>query len=339
MLDAEGKVIDHSEILTTKDALNNLLDNYNDHDVHYAFEAGNMAYFVHDIVEKRENTARIHVVHPKKFKIISESKHKNDRQDSKKLAMALLKDYLPYPVYIKSVHSRELRLLLNIRKRKVGSRTRIILQTKSIIRSMGMQTKTASLRSERGFQRILDALTPERNEYAIIKLLKDDFSREHREIQDIEESIQLKIKQSFSREYELLTSIPGIGFITAATILSVVDTIDRFDNAGQFSAYCGLVPSERSSGDRIIHGKITKEGTKDTRTLLIQAAWVAMGYHKKDDARMKSLYKKFTRISVKEKNAQKAIVAVARHLSRIIFGVLKHNCVYLPEITQGIKSV
>src|SRR3989339_1849746 len=80
---------------------------------------------------------------------------------------------------------------------------------------------------------------------------------------------------------------------------------------------------EKTSGNKIIHGRITKEGPKNLRTVYIQAAWsIIRSRYKKEDPRLNRLRKKFYRISVKEKNAQRAVVAVARHLSRITFGVL-----------------
>ena len=131
-LDAQGQSKQSIEIKTDRLAIERLLANYQGYKVAYAFEAGNMANYFHRIVEGRKNTHKIHVVHPHKFKVITESKRKNDKEDSLKLARALLKDYLPTPVYIKSEVCRQIKFLLNLRRRMIGTRTKIILQAKGL---------------------------------------------------------------------------------------------------------------------------------------------------------------------------------------------------------------
>ena len=83
----------------------------------------------------------------------------------------------------------------------------------------------------------------------------------------------------------------------------MIDDVKRFNTAGEYSSYCGLVPSEHSSGNKIIHGRITKEGPTNLRTLYIQAAWAIMRRRiNQNDPRLNKLRKKFYRISIKEKN-------------------------------------
>jgi len=300
----------------------------------YAFEAGNMTRYMYSIIDKKRNTKSIHIVHPLKFKIITESKRKNDKEDSKKLALGLLKETLPLPVHLKSEPSRQLQILLNIRKRIVTTKTKIILQTKSMLRSRGIHCK--SIVSPKSFQEHIDRLLENGFDKEVLFSLKQEFVEEHEKLKNMDDKIKLMINldEKMREKYELLLSIPGIGPVTASRCLSVIDNIDRFEKAGQLSAYFGLIPSEHSSGDKIVHGKITKEGVKEIRYLLIQAAWSLIRGHTTDE-RISQLKKKFFRISIKEKNSQKAIVAIARQLSRIIFGVLKHRKPYSGNIEKA----
>ena len=239
--EATGKEF-YRVVPTNRAQISKMLDDLQDHRIQYAFETGTMARFLYGILSRRSNTARIHVVHPKKFKVIVESKHKNDKIDSKKLAEGLSKDYLPMPVYMKSERCRRLQMLLNLRRSRVKNK------------------------------------------------------------------------------------------VTAASLLAKIDIIDRFKNADALSSYLGLVPSEHSSGQKISHGKITKEGNTETRWLLIQSAWTLIRLKKEDDFRGSALRKKFYRIAMKEKNTQKAIVAIARHMTRIVYGVMKSKTPYSGEI-------
>lgn len=332
-VDEQGNVKEQVETNTKKKDIEELLQRCQGFRVNYAFEAGGMARYFYKLVKGMENTEKIHVVHPYKFKIITESKNKNDKADSKKLARALQKDYLPYPVHIKSDRSRHLQVYLGLRKRRVTTRSKIINQAKSIIRGLGIKTSTKSLKSNQGFTRAVELLKEDNFEQEIMKSLQMEFCAESGKIEEVEAKIQFLIKKEFNRDYELLETIPGIGPVGAATILSVIDDIKRFKTAREYSSYCGLVPSEHSSGDKIVHGRITKEGPTNLRTLYIQAAWsLIRSRSRREDPRLSKLKRKYYRISVRGKNAQRAVVAVARHLSRISFGVLKHQEEYCGEI-------
>lgn len=336
-LEENGKTRQAIEIRTDKEAIGKLLGNYRDYKIAYAFEAGNMAYYFHRLIYNRENTAKIHVVNPYKFKVITESKHKNDKEDSLNLAKGLLKDYLPRPVHIKSEVCRQLKLLLNLRRRMIGTRTKIILQVKSILRSLGVKASQQSLTGKRGFERVIRSLGDEPFHKMTIEALAAECLGENTKINQIEDQIEELIERDFKQEYEWLDSIPGISFVTAATILSIVDDVDRFEKAGQFSSYCGLIPSERSSGEKVVRGRITKEGIKELRGLFIQSAWTVIRW-KKPDERVSRLRKKYYRISFKQKNSQKAVTAIARHLSRIVFGVLKNKTCYCGNIVDKAKA-
>lgn len=69
-----------------------------------------------------------------------------------------------------------------------------------------------------------------------------------------------------------LQSMRGIGLVTAATIAAEVGDVRRFTTAPQFMAYCGLVPSEYSSGASTHRGRITKTGNSNLRHVLGEAA-------------------------------------------------------------------
>lgn len=337
-LDETGETKQSVEIKTDRLEIEKLLNSYKTSNMAYAFEAGNMATYFHRIVSQLSNTRKTHVVHPYKFKVISESKHKNDKEDSLKLAKGLLKDYLPAPVYIKSEVCRQIKFLLNIRRRMVGTRAKLILQAKSVLRGLGIKESQRSLTTARSFTRIVSALANEPFYQQMMGTLGAECLQETQKIEDMERQIKALINQSFKREYELLNSIPGISFVTAATIISVVDEIRRFERAGQFSSYCGLVPSEHSSGTKIRHGRITKEGVKELRWLLTQSAWVIVRFKKGRDARLDKMKRKFYRMSCKQKSTAKAVCAIARHLSRIVFGVLKNNTPYCGDLANKAKA-
>jgi len=72
---------------------------------------------------------------------------------------------------------------------------------------------------------------------------------------------------------EALCCFRGIQTLTAMTILTEIGDIRRFAAPRQLMAYCGLIPSERSSGDVQRRGPITKSGNTHLRRVLVESAW------------------------------------------------------------------
>lgn len=68
-------------------------------------------------------------------------------------------------------------------------------------------------------------------------------------------------------------ALRGVALVTASTLTSEIASISRFASPTTFMSYCGLVPSESSSGERRWQGKITKAGNAHLRRVLVEAAW------------------------------------------------------------------
>lgn len=65
----------------------------------------------------------------------------------------------------------------------------------------------------------------------------------------------------------------GVGFLAAVIFVAEVGDVRRFATPGELMAYLGLVPCERSTGDRVRRGGITKAGNRRARWVLIEGAW------------------------------------------------------------------
>jgi len=72
---------------------------------------------------------------------------------------------------------------------------------------------------------------------------------------------------------EALQAMRGVSFITAVTFVAEVGDLRRFEHPRQLMSYLGLVPSERSTGDTIRRGSITKAGNRRARRVLVEGAW------------------------------------------------------------------
>ena len=72
---------------------------------------------------------------------------------------------------------------------------------------------------------------------------------------------------------EAYQAMRGVAFLTAVTFVAEVGDVRRFEKPRQLMAYLGLVPSERSTGERVRRGSITKAGNARARRVLIEGAW------------------------------------------------------------------
>jgi transposase len=74
-------------------------------------------------------------------------------------------------------------------------------------------------------------------------------------------------------QVEALCCLRGVKTLTAMTLISEIDDIRRFRSPRALMAYLGLVPKEKSSGEKERKGSITKAGNSHARRVLVEAAW------------------------------------------------------------------
>jgi transposase len=72
---------------------------------------------------------------------------------------------------------------------------------------------------------------------------------------------------------EALQALRGVSLIIAVTFVTEIGDLRRFESPRQLMGYLGLVPSERSTGDSVRRGSITKAGNGRVRHLLVESAW------------------------------------------------------------------
>jgi transposase len=68
-----------------------------------------------------------------------------------------------------------------------------------------------------------------------------------------------------------IKSIPGLGFMTAVTLVAELGSANRFKNGKQAAASCGLTPKLKGSGGVTLAGRITKHGSKVARRAVYAA--------------------------------------------------------------------
>jgi len=89
--------------------------------------------------------------------------------------------------------------------------------------------------------------------------------------------LKLAQKEKYAQRVSLLTTIPGIGPLSAIEILVEIQDITRFKTADALAAFLGLTPSQYSNGEYIRMGHITQAGNDRVRTNLVESSWTLIG--------------------------------------------------------------
>jgi len=71
-------------------------------------------------------------------------------------------------------------------------------------------------------------------------------------------------------------SIPGIGPIVSMCLIAEIGDITRFKSYRHLSSYVGFIPNSHQSGEKDPTGRLTYRSNKYLRSMLVEAAWVAM---------------------------------------------------------------
>jgi transposase len=145
----------------------------------------------------------------------------------------------------------------------------------------------------------------------------------HEHLSNLEREIDVLAQER--KEYDLLRSIPGIGDKIAATILSEIGEIERFDHPKKLVAFSGIDPSVYASGKFIAtSNRITKRGSKRLRHALFLA--VVCGIRKSVNQQLRKYYDKKR---AEGKPYKVVIIACANKLVRWIYAILKHEQPYI----------
>jgi transposase len=164
---------------------------------------------------------------------------------------------------------------------------------------------------------------------AMVEMIKNYEKQED----ELEKSIEVKIGQD--PRYERLKTAPGIGMMTAAMMIAVVDDINRFKSAKEFASYLGLTPKVSASAEMRMMGSITRSGSEILRRYLVHGARAWMRYDPKKDSHREWAEK------VKERRGMnKATVALAHRMSRIAFAMLRDEKDYIgAQKRKSLKKV
>jgi len=256
-------------------------------------------------------------------------RNKTDRADTKALLEAARNDEI-HPVPVKTVPHQGLMSLHRIRSTWHATRTDRVNLVRGLLREFGVTIPVGARHVVPRVRALLeDAEAPvPMSLRATLAELCDEIRVIEGRLRDLER--QLAALAAQLPEVEQLQTIPGIGLLTATAVVASVGDVRRFRSCRQFASYLGLTPKEHSSGPRRHLGAISKQGDRYLRTLLIQGARSVL-WHSKQRPTTTPL-RTWALAVERRRGHNKAAVAVANKLARIVWRVWRSNRPFIAEV-------
>jgi len=274
-------------------------------------EATTNAWAIYDLLAPL--VGRAVVVHPAKVKLIAAARVKTDKIDVLSLAHLLRADLLP-EVWVPPQHVRDLRALLSHRRRLVSLQTTAKNRLQSVLHRLNLRPPDgdAFAHKQRAWWAELDLSPTER-----LRVNQDVATLAHvvAQIAAVDAELRcLSTSELWAEQVPYLVQLPGIALLSAMTILGAVGDITRFATAKKLVGYAGLGAGVHDSGKTHRDKAITKQGRRELRYVMIEAARAAVQSHPywKDE---------FAQLERRIGDA-KAIVAIARKLLMVVWHVL-----------------
>jgi len=307
---------------------------YSGQRVAFAYEAGPTGFSLYDEITEKGYFCL--VASPSSIPTAPGNRVKTNRLDSKKIAENLRGGQLK-GIHIPDQSYRDLRQLTQMRDTYVKQLVATKLRIKSLLLYAGIPFPETSSNSQWTSSVIKELQDLKCSGGTRIKLDQLILSLKFftQNIVDLTKAIRKfcdsddEIKQNI----EYIKSIPGIGYITASQLLARIGDWRKLERADQLGSFLGLVPREKSTGDDINKGSITKTGNGRLRSKLIQCAWSNI----RRDSELKDFYDRMYVRHYGKFASKKAIVAVARKLTMRVYAVLTQQRKY--EISYRKDSV
>jgi len=258
------------------------------------------------------------VIHPADVPTTDkEKRQKSDRIDSRKLARGLKNgDFTP--IYVPSIEQQQDRSLLRIYDKIIRDISRVKNRIKFFLMFFGIEipSEFQGKNWTKGFNTWLKQVHPGGPGNQSFRILLEEYEMLKEKWQELNQMIEeLSAEERYRENVRLLTSIPGIGRLTAMILLTEIGDINRFPTLKELSSYFGLIPNCHNSGETERVGRNTKRGNVFLKYILVEVSWMSIRY----DPSLLLTYKSAVRIM----NTNKAIIKVAHKLLNRIRFVLR----------------
>jgi len=334
LLNDRGEETGRGKVATTADSIRGLVESLSGEDeLLVGQEVGTMSHYVHDAV----NAAGVRILsfNAQHLRMISSSRKKTDRRDAYWIAKTLQTGMMPHPVYIPREKERQLRRLLSTRDGVMRERQRWMVRAGSYLKGAGLHGGPGARVGKALVQEVIEDLEDrEPDLVAALQLCQRQESLLSQELAVIDAKLRQETRGI--DDIRRLMTIPGVGLLVGTAIYAWVGDVTRFRNAKTLAAYAGLVTSVWQTGETLKSGHITKQGSPALRRMLVQAAQVLISRCRTPEAW--PLQAIAMRVQDSRHRRKIAVVALARHILRVSYYVLRDGTVYDPALLHSVQQ-
>src|SRR6516225_8392049 len=271
------------------------------------------------------HAAGVKVAHPVMLRAIAAAKKKNDRIDAGKLADCLRCDFLP-ECHMMPAEIRDRRRTLRYRHLLVRQMVQMKNRVSGLLMETGVEYNKQRLHKVSYFRELLT--TNEEVHPSIRPLLK--LSREMIErCQKTEYALVSSLQRDpvLAERIRRLSTVPGVGPITALTWALEIGDVSRFRTIKNAISYCGLCGDERSSADKAMRMPLSKQRNKHIQRTLVEAAKLAP----RQSYELAVIYER----EKQKGNSNRATLAVARKVVAYLLAVDREQRDFIPQKSAG----
>lgn len=221
----------------------------------------------------------------------------------------------------RSEEQREVTAVLRVRDSLVRTRTRSINLVRALLRREGLRVRSGSAAT---FVERVEELELSADLRTLVRPMLELLGPVNEQLRTVDRRI-VALNKADERASRLQTA-PAIGAVTSAALLALVDDVRRFPRAHALESYLGLVPSEWSSSEKRLQGRITKAGDNRVRWLLVEAGWTILRSRRPETQPLRS----WAEGIAARRGRKVAAVAVARRLAGILYAMLRDGTEYDP---------
>jgi transposase len=312
-MDEQGNILKEQKFKSTGDGIKQFVNSLDAQQIHAAIEATCTWYHVYETLNSLNVETTL--VNVRRTKVIAESKIKTDPLDAKNIAHCLRTGFIA-TAYIPPKTVMEQRNILRHRLSLRKELTRYKNKIHAILLRNGIHHHFSDLFGVGGRRFLKTVKLPDSERYNLDSYLNIVETLIHEKTQ-ISKKIETLCKNN--QQAMLLTSIKGISYYSAMTIITETGDITRFPTAKKLCSYAGLVPRTIQSGTHVYHGRILKECNQHLKWILNQCVHAHIRFCQ--DSPITKLYHRVE----KKKGANKATVAASRKLLTCIWHMLMKN--------------
>jgi len=323
VLDDEGAVVAEGSVATTKKGMLQVFGAVQR--CRIAVEVGTHSPWVSRLLKSLGH--EVIVANARQVKLISQSTRKDDRLDARMLArLARADPELLRPIRHRSEEAQADLTTIRVRAALVNARTSLVNAARGFCKAAGERLPACDT-DQMDVERLAELPAGLRE---VLQPLIGQVESMTEKIKECDGKLEQIAREKYP-ETKLLRQVSGVGLLIALTFVLTVEDKARFAKSRDVGCYVGLRPKRSESGESQPQLRITKEGDRYLRTLLVQGAHHILGYRGPDtDLKRWGL----SLAGRGGKNAKKrAIVAVARKLA-----VLLHHLWVTAEVYEPLRN-